>query len=49
MGFVEKELEIETGLTRRGVEWNVHKLKKEGKIERIGSKKDGYWEIIKFE
>ena len=35
-----------TGLTRRGVEWNIDKLKKEGTIERIGSKKGGYWKVF---
>lgn len=36
-----------TGLTRRGVEWNLQKLKEKGKLRRIGSDKGGYWEIIK--
>jgi ATP-dependent DNA helicase RecG len=40
-----KELIEATGLTRRGVEWNLDKLKEEGIIERKGSKKSGYWEI----
>lgn len=44
-----KELEKITGLTRRGVEWNIHKLKEEGKIKRIGPDKGGHWEIVKDE
>jgi len=40
-----KELIEVTGLTRRGVEWNLDKLKKEGTIKRKGAKKSGYWEI----
>ncbi len=30
-----------TGLTRRGVEWNLTKLKKEGRIRRIGPDRGG--------
>ena len=36
-----------TGLTRRGVEWNLAKLKEKGIIKRIGPAKGGYWEVIK--
>ncbi len=35
-----------TGLTRRGVEWNPDKLKKSGKIRRIGPDKGGHWEVV---
>ena len=41
-----KELQNITGLSRRGVEWKLAKLKQEGKIERIGSRKGGYWIVI---
>lgn len=41
-----KELQSKTGLSRRGVEWNIAKLKSEGKIERIGPDKGGYWKIL---
>ena len=41
-----KELQMKTGLSRRGVEWNIAKLKLEGKIERIGPDKGGYWKVI---
>jgi ATP-dependent DNA helicase RecG len=34
-----------TGLSRRGIEWNMVKLKAAGIIERIGGKKEGYWKI----
>ena len=40
------ELMERTGLTRRGVEWNLDKMKDEGVIIRKGSKKSGYWEIL---
>ncbi len=35
-----------TGLSQRGVEWNINKLKTEKRIKRVGSKKSGYWELI---
>lgn len=35
------------GLTRRGIEWNLAKLKEKGIIKRIGPAKGGYWEVIK--
>jgi len=41
-----KELQVKTGLSRRGIEWNIAKLKKQGKIERIGPTKSGYWKVI---
>jgi len=34
-----------TGLTRRGIEWNLAKHKKEGTIKRIGPDKGGYWGV----
>ena len=42
----QAELAKITGLSRRGIEWNIAKLKEDGKIERIGSNRNGYW-IIK--
>lgn len=45
--ITQKELMVETGLSRRGVEWNLSKLKKEGKLKRIGPDKGGHWEILK--
>jgi ATP-dependent DNA helicase RecG len=43
--ITQRELMVETGLTRRGVEWNLRKLKDEGVIHRIGSARSGYWEV----
>ncbi len=40
-----REIEESTGLSRRGVEWNIAKLKKEGKIKRVGPDKGGHWEV----
>ncbi len=35
-----------TGLSRRGVEYNLDKLKKEKRIKRLGGDKGGSWKII---
>jgi len=43
--ITQKELMVKTGLTRRGVEWNIKKMKKEGVIKRKGPDKGGHWEI----
>ena len=43
------ELSIITGLSIRGVEWNLAKLKDEGKIKRIGPAKGGHWEVNEIE
>lgn len=40
------ELASATGLSPDGVKWNLDKLKKSGKIRRIGPDRGGYWEIV---
>ena len=40
------ELADKIDLTVKGVEWNIKKLKQEGKLKRVGSAKGGYWEIV---
>lgn len=45
-GITYEELSKATGLSTRGVEWNISKLKAEGKIKRIGPDKGGHWEVI---
>jgi len=34
------------GLTRKGVEWQVRKLKQSGMLRRVGPDKGGRWEIL---
>ena len=41
------DLRKQTGLSVRGVEWNLAKMKKEGLIKRIGPAKGGHWEVLK--
>jgi fido (protein-threonine AMPylation protein) len=42
-----KELaDIIGGITEDGIKWNLDKLRKEGKIKRVGGDRGGHWEII---
>ena len=34
-----------TGLSRRGIEWNLKKLQDKGIVHRVNGKAHGYWEI----
>jgi len=34
-------------ISQKGVEWQIVKLKKEGRIKHIGPDKGGHWEVIK--
>ncbi|MBC2698160.1 MAG: winged helix-turn-helix transcriptional regulator [ANME-2 cluster archaeon] len=40
------ELAEIVGISKKGVEWQMAKLKKEGRIIRIGPDKGGYWEVM---
>jgi ATP-dependent DNA helicase RecG len=40
------ELTEAIGVSSRSIERNIDKLKQEGKINRIGADKGGYWQII---
>ena len=42
----QEEIVSVTGLSRRGVEWNLKELKKSGRIRRVGPDKGGHWEVI---
>jgi ATP-dependent DNA helicase RecG len=42
-----KEMAERTGLSIKGVEWNIRKLKEEGILRRVGPAKGGYWEVVK--
>lgn len=48
-GITIKELAEDIGISKKGVEWQINKLKQEGKIKRTGPAKGGYWEVIKDE
>lgn len=40
------ELVVLTGFSRQGIEWNLKKLKADGRLHRIGPDKGGHWEIL---
>lgn len=42
-----KELVEIVGISPKGVEWQIAKLKKEGRIKRMGPDKGGHWEVMK--
>jgi len=44
--ITQSELSEIAGLTRRGIEWNLAKLKEKGIIKRIGPAKGGYCKVI---
>ncbi len=44
----QRELANITGLTQRGIEWNISKLKDSGRLERIGPDKGGHWKVLKM-
>ena len=37
----------ETGLTEKGIEWNINRLKESGRLRRVGPDKGGHWEVIR--
>jgi len=41
-----QELAKTLGMTEDRVKWNLNKLRKEGRIKRIGPDKGGHWEVI---
>jgi ATP-dependent DNA helicase RecG len=38
----------ETGLTDKGIEWNINRLKESGRLRRVGPDKGGHWEVIQL-
>jgi ATP-dependent DNA helicase RecG len=41
------ELAAAMGITRKGVEWQIRRLKQDGKLKRIGPDKGGSCEVLK--
>ena len=41
-----KQIAENIGLTIRGVEENIKKLKKSNRLRRVGGDKGGHWEVI---
>ena len=42
----QKQLSELLGISRRGIEWNMKKLRNEGIIRRIGPDRGGFWQVI---
>lgn len=40
------ELAEQTGLSVKGIAWNIQALKKQGTLKRIGPDKGGHWEVV---
>ena len=43
----QNELSMELGISIKGVEWQIKRLKDEGVLQRVGPDKGGYWEVMK--
>ena len=43
--IIIKDIQEATGLSRRGVQWQIQKLKEQNIIKRIGPDKGGHWEV----
>jgi ATP-dependent DNA helicase RecG len=44
--IAREEMAKALNLTIDGIDWNIRKLKKEGKLKRIGPDKGGHWEVV---
>lgn len=44
--ITREELAKQLNLTMEGIDWNLRKLKKDGRLKRIGPKKGGHWEVM---
>jgi ATP-dependent DNA helicase RecG len=44
-----ESLTQQLGITRKGVEWQISKLKSAGILERIGPDNGGFWKIHNIE
>ena len=40
------ELAEQIGITPKGIEWQIRRLREAGRLRRVGPTKDGRWEII---
>jgi ATP-dependent DNA helicase RecG len=40
------ELAGAVGLSTKGIEWNIRRLKEKGRLRRVGPDKGGHWELV---
>jgi len=46
LSISREEMAKGLNLTIDGIDWNIRKLKKEGKLKRIGPDKGRHWEVV---
>jgi ATP-dependent DNA helicase RecG len=44
--ITSSELAAELGITGKGVEWQLSRLRTSGRIRRVGPDKGGHWEVV---
>jgi len=44
--ITREELASEIGITPNGIKYYISNLSKEGKIKRVGGRREGHWEVI---
>ena len=44
--ITQEQLAEKTGLSLKGIEWNLKKLKESGILKRIGGRKLGHWVVL---
>jgi len=40
------ELAKSIGISQKGIDWQINRMKKEGVLERSGPAKGGHWKVI---
>ncbi len=40
------ELAHKAGISQKGVDWHIKRLKAQGKLKRVGGRKSGRWEVL---
>ena len=45
LSITREELAKQLNLTLKGIDWNLRKLKQDGRLKRVGPKKGGHWEV----
>jgi ATP-dependent DNA helicase RecG len=40
------DLARELGITRKGMEWHINRMKKDGLLKRLGADRGGHWEVL---